>query len=119
MLFEFYFILYLGCNGKEKRCKWSMQENEDITKDRETFAKDLKNALDRRLSNVQKDKTLTILEIFGAQNLVKHQCGEVSAGKVHYDVLEGEIEDYGTRECKQLLSHKRGCLCRDMGKTLP
>ena len=95
-----------------------MRENENITKDRETFAKDLKNALDRRLSNVQKNKTLTILEIFGAQNLVKLQCGEVSAGKIHYNILEGEIEDYGISECKQLLSHKRGCSCRDMGTTL-
>ena len=81
-----------------------MRENEDITKDREIFAKDLKNALDRRLSNAQKDKTLTILEIFDAQNLVKLQCGDVSAGKIHYDIPEGEIEDYDIRECKQLLS---------------
>ena len=48
-----------------------MRESEDITKDREVFAKDLKNALDQRLSNVQKDKTLAILEIFDAQTLVK------------------------------------------------
>ena len=104
MLFEFYFILYLGCNGKEKRYKWSIRENEDITKDRETFAKDLKNALDRRLSNVQKDKTRTIFEIFDAQNLVKLQCGEVPAGKIHCDIPEGEIEDDGIYECEQLLS---------------
>ena len=104
MLFEFYFILYLGCNGKEKRYKWSIRENEDITKDRETFAKDLKNALDRRLSNVQKDKTRTIFEIFDAQNLVKLQCGEVPAGKIHCDIPEGEIEDDGICACEQLLS---------------
>ena len=48
-----------------------MRESEDITKDRETFAKDLKSALDRRLSNVQKDETVPILEIFDAQTLVK------------------------------------------------
>ena len=67
-----------------------MWESEGITKDRETFAKDMKNVLDRRLSNVQKDKTLAILEIFHSQTLVKVQCGEVSPGKVHYDIPEGE-----------------------------
>ena len=48
-----------------------MQKSEGITKDCEVFAKDLKNALDQRLSNVQKDETLAILEIFDAQTLVK------------------------------------------------
>ena len=67
-----------------------MWESEGITKDRETFGKDVKNVLDRRLSNVQKDKTLAILEIFHSQTLVKVQCGEVSSGKVHYDIPEGE-----------------------------
>ena len=70
-----------------------MQESEDITKDCEAFWKDLKNALDWRLSNVQKDKTLAILGIFDAQTLVKLQCGEVSAGKIHYDIPDGEIKD--------------------------
>ena len=104
MLFEFYFLLYLGCNEKEKRYKWSIRESEDITKDREVFAKYLKNALDQRLSNFQKDETLAILKIFDAQTLVKLQCREVSAGKIHYDIPEGEIEDYGIRKCEQLLS---------------
>ena len=72
-----------------------MRESEDITKDPETFAKDLKNVLDRRLSNVQKDKTLAILEIFDAQTLVNLLSGTVSAGKIHYNIPEGEIEDYG------------------------
>ena len=81
-----------------------MRESEDITNDRETFAKDLKNALDRRLSTVQKDETLAILEIFDAQTLVKLRCREVSAGKSNCDISEGEIEDYGIRECEQLLS---------------
>ena len=81
LLFEFYFILYLGCNGKEKRYKRSILENEDITKDRETFEKNLKNALDRRLSNVQRDKTLTIFEIFDAQNLVKSSAGKCQLEK--------------------------------------
>ena len=102
-----------------------MREDEDITKDREAFAKDLKNALERRLSNVQKDETLAVLEFSDAQTLVKLQCGEVSAGKIHYNIPEGEIEDSGIHECEQLLSviqlrssngtsksHKRGC---DMG----
>ena len=52
-----------------------MRESEDITKDREVFAKDLKNALDQILSNVQKDETLAILKIVDAQTLVKLQCG--------------------------------------------
>ena len=69
-----------------------MRESEDITKDREAFAKDLKNALDPRLSNVQNVETLVILEIFDAQTLVKLQCGEVSAEKIHFDIPEGEIE---------------------------
>ena len=47
-----------------------MRDNEDITKDQEALAKDLENALQRKLSNVQKDKTRTILEIFDAQTLV-------------------------------------------------
>ena len=81
-----------------------MRKNDDVTKDREAFAKDLKNSLERRLSNVQKDKKLVILEIFDAQTLVKLQCEEVSAGKIHYDISEGEIEDYGIREYEQLLS---------------
>ena len=76
MLFEFYFVWYLGCSGKEKRYKWSIRKSEDIGKDRETFAKDLKNALDRRLSNVQKDETLAILEIFDAQTPVKSSAGK-------------------------------------------
>ena len=66
-----------------------MQESEDITKHCETFAKDLKNALDRRLSTVQKDETLAILEIFDAQALVKLRCREVSAGKINYNIPEG------------------------------
>ena len=28
----------------------------------------------------------------------------MSVGKIHYDIPEGEIEDYGIRVCKQLLS---------------
>ena len=48
-----------------------MQESEDITKDHETFAKDLKNALDQKLSNVRRDETLAILEIFDVQTLIK------------------------------------------------
>ena len=104
MLFEFYFPLYLGFNEKEKRYKWSMRESEDITKDGEVFAKDLKNVLERRLSNVQKEKTLAILEIFDAQTLLKLQCGEVTAGKIHYYIQGGEIVDYDIRECEQLLS---------------
>ena len=47
-----------------------MRDNEDITKDQEALAKDLENALQRKLSNVQKDKTRTILEIFDAQTRV-------------------------------------------------
>ena len=27
----------------------------------------------------------------------------MSAGKIHYDIPEGEIEDYGIRECEHLL----------------
>ena len=81
-----------------------MRESEDITKDRETFAKDVKNVLDRRLPNVQKDETLVILEIFDAQALVKLQCGEVPAGKIHCDIPEGKKEDYSIRECEQLIS---------------
>ena len=81
-----------------------MRESEDITKDRETFAKDVKNVLDRRLPNVQKDETLVILEIFDAQALVKLHCGEVPAGKIHYDIPEGKKEDYSIRECEQLIS---------------
>ena len=94
MLFVFYFVLY-----QRKRKK-----SEDITKDCETFAKGLNNALDRRLPNVQKDETLVILEIFDAQTLVNFQCGEESAGKIHYDIPEGKKEDYGIRKCKQLLT---------------
>ena len=104
MLFEFYFVLYLGFNGKEKRYKWSMQESEDITKDRETFVKDLKNVLDRILPNVQKDETLVIPQIFDAQTLVKLRCEEMSAGKIHCDIPLGKKEDYGIRECEQLIS---------------
>ena len=81
-----------------------MWESEDITKDRETFAKDLKNALDPRLPNVQKDKTLVILEISDAQALVKLQCGEAAAEKIHYDIPEGKKEDYGILKSEQLLS---------------
>ena len=91
--------MYLGCNGKEKRCKWSMRGNKDITKDREAFVKDLKSALERRLLNIQKDETLAVLEIFDVQTLVILQCGEVLAGKIHCDIPEGKIEDYGIREC--------------------
>ena len=65
-----------------------MRESEDITKDREAFAKDLKNVLDPRLSNIQ-----NTLKIFDAQTLVKLQCGEVSAEKIHYDIPEGETEE--------------------------
>ena len=72
-----------------------MWESEDITKDHELFANDMKNALEQRLSNVQKDETLAILEICDAQTLVKLQCRELSAGKIHYNIPEGEIKDYG------------------------
>ena len=81
-----------------------MQESEDITKDRETFVKDLKNVLDRILPNVQKDETLVIPQIFDAQTLVKLRCEEMSAGKIHYDIPQGKKEDYGIRKCEQLIS---------------
>ena len=57
-------------------------------------AKDLKNALEQRLSNVQKDKRLAILEIFDAETIVKLQRGEASAGKIRYDIPEGAVEDW-------------------------
>ena len=65
-----------------------MRESEDSIKDRETFAKDLKNALDPRLPNVQKDETQVILKLLDARTLVKLQCGEVPAGKIHYGIPE-------------------------------
>ena len=39
-----------------------MCESEDITKDHELFANDMKNALEQRLSNVQKDEALAVLK---------------------------------------------------------
>ena len=39
-----------------------------------------------------------------SQTLVKLQCMEVSAGKIHYDIPEEKIEDCGIGKCEQLSS---------------
>ena len=56
------------------------------------------------MSNVQKDEALAILKIFDGQVLVLIQCGQVSAGKIHYDIPDGETEDYSILKFEQLLS---------------
>ena len=80
-----------------------MRESEEMEN-----AKDLRNALEQRLSNVQKDKRLAILEVFDAQTIVKLQGGEASAGKIRHDIPEGAVEDWYPQMRTTLI-----CYCED------
>jgi len=96
--------LCIGSNENGKRFKWELREEEEIKQECEGFANHLKEALERRLSSVENNPTLQILQTFDAQNLVKLYCGKRDGANVVYDIPEGEIKQYGVLECQQFLS---------------
>ncbi len=92
-----------GVNAGENRFKWSMREEDEIKEDRERFARDLAEALDKRVSRVVNPAVVSHLEVFDAANLVMLHCGEVKDGFLKYVLPEGEVEEYGVESCKRVL----------------
>jgi hypothetical protein len=64
-----------GVNAGENRFKWSMREEDEIKEDRERFARDLAEALDKRVSTVVNPAVVSHLE----------------------------VEEYGVESCKRVL----------------
>ena len=92
-----------GVNAGENRFKWSMREEDEIKEDRERFARDLAEALDKRISTVVNPAVVSHLEVFDAANLVMLHCSEVKDGSLKYVLPEGEVEEYGVESCKRVL----------------
>ena len=92
-----------GKSSGDDRFTWQMRENEDVCKDRERFANDLQESLEKRIMSVVNDDVVTHLEIFDASSLVNLQCGSAINDHVQFTLEEGVIEEYGVQECKQLL----------------
>jgi hypothetical protein len=80
-----------------------MREEDEIKEDRERFARDLAEALDKRVSTVVNPAVVSHLEVFDAANLVMLHCGEVKDGSLKYVLPEGEVEEYGVESCKHVL----------------
>ena len=79
-----------------------MREEDEIKEDHERFARDLAEALDKRVSTVVNPAVVSHLEVFDAANLVMLHCGEVKDGSLKYVLLEGEVEEYGVESCKHM-----------------
>ena len=92
-----------GAVAGESRFKWKAREEFDIKADRERLARDLADALDRRVNSVVNDQAISQLAVFDAANLVKLHCGVASEGSVKFFLPDGEIEEYGVEECKHIL----------------
>lgn len=92
-----------GKDSGDNHFTWQMRESEDVSKDRERFAKDLQGSLENRIMSVVNDDVVSHLEVFDASSLVSLQCGSAINDHVQFTLEEGVLEEYGVQECKQLL----------------
>ncbi len=92
-----------GKDSGDNRFTWQMRESEDVSKDRERFAKELQESLEKRIRSVVNDDVVSHLEVFDASSLVSLQCGFAIYDHVQFTLEEGVIEEYGMQECKQIL----------------
>ena len=92
-----------GKESGEERFNWATREDHEIKDDHKGFAKDLKESLEKRVSSVLQSETISNLEVFDATNLVNLHCGTANDGKITFFLPEGEIEEYGVDECKELM----------------
>ena len=92
-----------GKDSGEDRFTWQEREWHDIKTDHERFANDLMNALDERVSSVIHQKVFSQLEVFDASNLVRLHCGTANDGNISFDLPEGDVEEYGVLECREIL----------------
>ena len=65
----------LGKDALDKRFVWKEREIEQICKDHQSLALDLKKPLNKRVMSVTSDSSLSILEVFDAAALVTLHCG--------------------------------------------
>ena len=70
--------LVMQDNGKqlgEGRFSWKLRDTREIEEDRERFAKDLMDALEKRISSVTSHEAILTLQVFDAASLVTLFCG--------------------------------------------
>ena len=90
--------------GTDRTSTWIWREDEDVQQDDVQFAKDLMSAVENRVTSVTSDTFLTVLEIFDAQLLVRLQSGKKVGQEVRYHVSDGEYDEYGVNECKEVIN---------------
>ena len=90
--------------GTDRTYTWIWREDEDVEQDDVQFAKDLMSAVENRVTSVTSDTFLTVLEIFDAQLLVRLQSGKKVGQEVKYHVSNGEYDEYGVNECKEVIN---------------
>jgi hypothetical protein len=92
-----------GRDSGEDRFSWIQREQHEIKEDHRRFAKDLKDSLEKRVTSILHSEMMSNLEVFDAANLVKLHCGTAEDGKITFFLPEGEIEEYGVEECKEVM----------------
>ena len=92
-----------GKESRESRFSWQLRDVKDIEEDRERFAKDLMNALKKRISSVTSHETISTLQVFDAASLVTLFCGTAVEKKITFFLPEGELEQYGVDKCKRVM----------------
>ncbi|CAB4018432.1 Hypothetical predicted protein [Paramuricea clavata] len=92
-----------GRDSGEDRFSWTQREQHEMKEDHRRFAKDLKDSLEKRVTSILHSEMMSHLEVFDAANLVKLHCGTAEDGKITFFLPEGEIEEYGVEECKEVM----------------
>ena len=89
--------LVMQDNGKEsgeRQLGWQQRDNSKIKSDRERFAKELMDALEKQISSVTSNEAACLVSLF---------CGTVVEKKITFFLPEGELEQYGVDECKEIM----------------
>ena len=87
----------------EGRFSWQLRDTRDIEEDRKRFAKDLMDALEKRISSVTGHDAISTLQVFDVASLVTLFSGTAVEKKITIFLPEGELEHYGVDECKRLM----------------
>ena len=90
--------------GTDRTYTWMCREDEDVEQDHVQFAKDLLSAVENRVTSVTSDTFLKVLEIFDAQSLVRLQTGKKVGQEVRYHISDGEYDEYGVNQCKEVIN---------------
>ena len=90
--------------GTDRTYTWICREDEDLEQDHVQFAKDLMSAVEKKVTSVTLDTFLTVLQIFDAQSLVRLQTGKKVGQEVRYHVSDGEYDEYGVNQCKEVIN---------------